>query len=53
MEVRGKVSPAVARMRITTSSTPPWVGMVGLLALLAEGPDETLGEDAEESIGEI
>ena len=27
--------------------------MVGLLALLAEGPDETLGEDAEESIGEI
>ena len=29
------------------------VGMVGLLALLADGPDEALGEDAEESIGEI
>ena len=27
--------------------------MVGLLALLAEGPDETLGQDAQESIGEI
>ena len=29
------------------------VGMVGLLAFLAEGPDETLGEDAQEGIGEV